>query len=89
MKENFRFTAPDNCIREYRDTLRISIWGVRYVGEDKEELGITVITRTNAPAGVVCKLYRNGDLIKASEEYSDNATELGKRVKEYIGEIEN
>lgn len=88
MKEKFKFTAPDNCICEYRDTLRISIWGVRNVGDDREELGITVITRTNAPAGVVCKLYRNGELIKASEEYSDDATELGKRIKAYIGDLE-
>ena len=89
MEKKFIFTAPDNCIVESRGTLRISIWGVRNVGEDKEELGITVITRTNAPAGVVCKLYRNGDLIKASEEYSDDATDLGKRVKEYIGDLDD
>lgn len=88
MKEKFIFTAPDNCIVESRGALRISIWGVRNVGEDKEELSITVITRTNAPAGVVCKLYRNGDLIKASEMYSEDAKELGKIVKDYIDNLE-
>ena len=85
--EKFIFTAPDNCICEYRDTLRISVWGVRYVGEYKEEIGITVITRTNAPAGVVCKLYRDGELIKASEEYSDDAKVLGNSVKAYIDDL--
>lgn len=88
MEKKFIFTAPGNCICESRGTLRISIYGVRNVGEDYEELSITVITRTNAPAGVVCKLYRNSDLIKATEEYSDDATELGKRIKEYIGDLE-
>ena len=86
--EKFRFTAPDNCIYVSGGALRVMIYGVRNVGDDREALSITVITRTNAPSGVVCKLYRNGDLIKASEEYSEDATELGKRVKEYIGDLE-
>lgn len=86
--EKFVFTAPENCICESRCSLRVSLYGVRNVGDDREALSITVIIRTNATAGVVCKLYRNGDLIKASEEYSDDATELGKRVKEYIGDLE-
>lgn len=86
--EKFKFTAPENCICESRCALRVSLYGVRNVGDDREALSITVIIRTNATSGVVCKLYRNGDLIKASEEYSDNAKELGKRVKEYIGDLE-
>ncbi|OFO52186.1 hypothetical protein HMPREF3027_07120 [Porphyromonas sp. HMSC077F02] len=88
MEERFKFTAPNNCICEGRDSLRVSIYGVRNVGEDREGLSITVIIRTNAPAGVVCRLYRNGDLIKASEEYSANATELSNSVKAYIGDFE-
>ncbi len=87
--EKFNFTAPVNCICEGRGTLRISLYGVRNVGDDREAISITVIARTNAPAGVVCKLYRNGDLIKASEEYSDDATDLVKRVREYIGNLED
>lgn len=86
--EKFIFSAPENCICESKCALRVSIYGVRNVGDDREALSITVIIRTNAPAGVVCRLYRNGDLIKASEEYSDDATELGKRIKEYIGDLE-
>lgn len=86
--EKFKFTAPENCICESRCALRVSLYGVRNVGDDREALSITVIIRTNAPTGVVCRLYRNGDLIKASEEYSDDAKELGKRVKEYIGDLE-
>ena len=88
MKEKFSFTTPEKCIYVSKCALRVSIYGVRNVGDDREALSITVIIRTNATAGVVCKLYRNGDLIKASEEYSDDATELGKRVKEYIGDLE-
>ena len=86
--EKFKFTAPDNCICEGRNSLRVMIYGDRNVGDDRESISITVIIRTNATSGVVCRLYRNGDLIKASEEYSDDATELGKRVKEYIGDLE-
>ena len=88
MEEKFKFTAPNNCICESRCALRVSLYGVRNVGDDREALSITVIIRTNATAGVVCKLYRNGDLIKASEEYSDDATELSNRVREYIGNLE-
>ena len=88
MKEKFKFTAPENCICESPCALRVSIYGVRNVGDDREALSITVIIRTNAPAGVVCKLCRNGDLIKASEEYSDDATELSNSVKAYIGNLE-
>lgn len=86
--EKFKSTAPNNCICEGGDSLRVNLYGVRNVGEDREALSITVIIRTNAPAGVVCRLYRNGDLIKSSEEYSANATELVKRVEEYIGDLE-
>lgn len=88
MKEKFIFTDDRNDLWEDRDRLTTCIDGVRNVGDDREALSITVIIRTNATAGVVCKLYRNGDLIKASEEYSDDAKELGKRVKEYIGDLE-
>lgn len=52
--EKFIFSAPVNCICEGRDSsLRVSLYGVRNVGDDRESLSITVITRTNAPAGVV------------------------------------
>lgn len=87
MEEKFILTAPENCICESPCELRVSLYGARNVGEDSDGLSITVIIRTNAPAGVVCRLYRNGDLIKASEVYSANATELGKIVKEYIDDL--
>lgn len=88
MEKKFIFTAPENCIREYRGTLRISIYGVRNVGEDYEELSITVITRTNAPAGVVCKFYRNSELISREEEHSTDTMGLCKKVKKYIDDLE-
>lgn len=88
MKEKFKFTDSGSCISECSDKLVTSIYGVRNVEEGKEELRISVIIRTHLPAGVVCRLYRNGDLINVEDWTSTDTMELGKRVKEYIGDLE-
>lgn len=88
MKEKFKFTDPGSCISECSDKLVTSIYGVRNVGDVKEELRISVIIRTHLPAGVVCRLYRNGELINVEDETSADTMELGKRVKAYIDNLE-
>lgn len=88
MEEKFKFTDSGNCISESNCKLITSIYGVRNVGDVKEELRISVIIRTHLPAGVVCRLYRNGDLINVEDWTSTDTMELGERVREYIDNLE-
>ncbi|WP_288945590.1 hypothetical protein [uncultured Porphyromonas sp.] len=88
MKEKFIFTDPGSCISECSDKLVTSIYGVRNVGDVKEGLRISVIIRTNAPASVVCRLYRNGELRNVEYWTSTDTMELGERVRSYIGDLE-
>lgn len=88
MKEKFRFTDYRNNRWEDQERIITSIYGVRYVGDVKEELCIIAILSTTEPAKVVYLRYKNGELISRDVEYSTDTMGLCKKVQKYIDDLE-
>lgn len=87
MEEKFRFTDYRNNLWVDQDRITTSIYGVRNVGDVKEELSIIVFLSTTEPAKVVYLRYRNDELISREVEAFTETMELGKKIRRYIDKL--